>query len=637
MHSQVTTTLPSATPTPSCSTTPTLIMGWKPKRTLAESKSHGRKISCRRAHVLFAAEAILTASGSMHETVECEIRGRRQKVYKHLWPSMRAFWLDSVRRYGKRTYIVFEDQRVTYEDTHVQAVRLATALKRAYGVSKGDRVAIVSRNCIEYMNAFWACHMLGAVAVLVNAWLPIEPLSYCITHTQCRVLICDHERSAVIQPVVDDLAASGVAGFLVFGDTVDVNAQWAGMQSYSSMVQRFSRETDKLILEDGHDYLDVDVQPEDNCAVMFTSGTTGMPKGVLSTQRQYLTNVLNVLVGSRRAALRRGEDITFSLTCNLPQKGALVAVPLFHVTGTTSYSMMATMTGMKIVLMRKWDPVEENVQVAGGVPAMVSDLLHSPLARHPIECLLFGGAPAPESLVERVQESFPGSSMSTAYGLTETNSIAVSIAGEDYVARPTTVGRPSPVNEIRIVAPCSTSTTSLPLGEAGEVLIRGPNLMQEYYDDPEATARALTRDGWLRTGDIGYLDNEGFLYIKDRIKDIIIRGGENVDSVAVENALYNDPRVLQAACVGVPDARLGELVTAVVYVRAGQGVTGAALLARCRASLPRFAVPVMIVVQYSPLEMTPSGKIVKHGLRKLMKAKWERERESMAANTCARL
>ncbi|KAI5824342.1 acetyl-CoA synthetase-like protein [Schizophyllum commune Tattone D] len=635
-------------------------MGWKPKRTFAET------------------EAILTAPGSMHETVECEIRGRRQKVYKHLWPSMRAFWLDSVRRYGKRTYIVFEDQRITYEETHIQAVRLATALKRAYGVSKGDRVAIVSRNCIEYMYAFWACHMLGAVAVLVNAWLPVKPLSYCISHTQCRVVICDPERSAVIQPVVDDLAASSVAGFLVFGDTVDVNAQWAGMQSYSSMVQRFSKEIDEAILADGHDYLDVDVQPEDTCAVMFTSGTTGMPKGVLSTQRQYLTNVLNVLVGSRRAALRRGEDITSSLTCNLPQKGALVAVPLFHVTGTTSYSMMATMTGMKIVLMRKWDPVEgegshhfarpsltipqvhgmvispcrathrlmwssyslirgENVQVAGGVPAMVSDLLHSPLAGHPIECLLFGGAPAPESLVERVQESFPGSSMSTAYGLTETNSIAVSIAGEDYVARPTTVGRPSPVNEIRIVAPCSAASTSLPLGEAGEVLIRGPNIMQEYYGDSEATARVLTRDGWLRTGDIGYLDNEGFLYIKDRIKDIIIRGGENVDSVAVENALYNDPRVLQAACVGVPDARLGELVTAVVHVRAGQGVTDAALLARCRTSLPRFAVPVMIVVQYSPLEMTPSGKIVKHGLRKFMQEKWKRERESIATNTCARL
>ncbi|KAL1673407.1 hypothetical protein EV122DRAFT_294177 [Schizophyllum commune] len=635
-------------------------MGCKPKRTLAESKSHALNISYRRANAFVTAEAILTAPGSMHETVECEIRGRRQKVYKHLWPSMRAFWLDSVRRYGKRTYIVLEDQRVTYEETHVQAVRLATALKRAYGVSKGDRVAIVSRNCIEYMYAFWACHMLGAVAVLVNAWLPVEPLSYCITHSQCRVLICDPERSAIIQPVVDDLAAGGVSGFLVFGDTVDVNAQWAGMQSYSSVVQRFSRETDKSILEDGNGFLDVDVQPEDNCAVMFTSGTTGMPKGVLSTQRQYLTNVLNVLVGSRRATLRRGEDITASLTCNLPQKGALVAVPLFHVTGTTSYSMMATMTGMKIVLMRKWDPVEgvgshhfarplltyfagarathclmwsssslirrENVQVAGGVPAMVSDLLHSPLAGYPIECLLFGGAPAPESLVERVQESFPGSSM-----------CGPQIAGEDYVARPTTVGRPSPVNEVRIVAPCSTGTRSLPFGEAGEVLIRGPNIMQEYCNDSQATARVLTRDGWLRTGDIGYLDSEGFLYIKDRIKDIIIRGGENVDSVAVENALYNDPRVLQAACVGVPDARLGELVTAVVHVRAGQGVTDAALLARCRTSLPRFAVPVMIVVQYSPLEMTPSGKIVKHGLRRFMQEKWKRERESIATNACARL
>ncbi|KAL1748754.1 hypothetical protein HDZ31DRAFT_28730 [Schizophyllum fasciatum] len=614
-------------------------MGWSPKRTLAET------------------EAILTAPGSMHETVQCEIRGRRQKVYKHLWPSMRAFWLDAVRRYSKRTYIVCEGQCVTYEETHLQALRFATALERAYGVSKGDRVAIVSRNRMEYMFAFWACHLIGAVAVLVNAWLPIESLYYCVTHTHCRILICDPERAAVIQPAVDALAASGVSGFLVFGETIGTNAQWAGMQGYSAVAQRFSGGP---LVDCGGD----DVHPEDHCAVMFTSGTTGMPKGVLSTQRQYLTNVLNVLVGSRRAALRRGEDITSSHACPLPQKGALVAVPLFHVTGTTSYSMMATMTGMKIVLMRKWDPTEgkktfiatpcicilvdidtndtslirrENVQVAGGVPAMVADLLNSPSAGYPIESLLFGGAPAPASLVDRVLATFPGSSMSQGYGLTETNSIAVSIAGEDYVARPTTVGRPSPVNEIRIVAPYSAGTTALSVGEAGEVLIRGPNVMQEYYDNPEATARVLTRDGWLRTGDIGYLDKEGFLYIKDRIKDIIIRGGENVDSVAVENALYKDPRVLQAACVGVPDERLGELVTAIVYVQPGQGVTGAALLARCRNSLPRFAVPVTIVVQHFPLEMTPSGKIVKHPLRNFMKERWAKEREGIMANAYARL
>lgn len=596
-------------------------MSWIPKRSLEET------------------EAILTAPGSLHEVTECEIRGRRQKVYKHLWPSMHSFWLDAVRQYSKRTYIVFEGRYITYEETHVQAQRMATALRSAYEVRKGDRIAIVSRNCPEYMFAFWACHLLGAVVVLVNAWLPADPLCFCVTHTQCRVVICDVERAAMIEPAIDTLAGSGVAGFIVLSDEVDINVRWAGMQSYGAVAQRFAATAD------AEREIEVDVQPEDNCAVMFTSGTTGMPKGVLSTQRQYLTNVLNVLVGSRRAALRRGETISdpSTSTSDVPQKGALVAVPLFHVTGTTSYAMMATMTGMKIVLMRKWIPDEgarlirhENVQVAGGVPAMVADLLQSSLVGHPIESLLFGGAPAPASLVERVRVKFPGSSMSQAYGLTETNSIAVSIAGEDYVARPTTVGRPSPVNEVRIVAPRGHSTASLPVGEAGEILIRGPNVMQEYYGDIEATEKALTRDGWLRTGDVGYLDREGFLYIKDRIKDIIIRGGENVDSVAVENALYQDPRVLQAACVGVPDERLGELVTAVVHVQPGaREVTSAALLASCRKSLPRFAVPVMVIVQREPLEMTPSGKIVKHGLREMMRERWDTERRTLAP--CSRL
>ncbi|KAG6844698.1 hypothetical protein H0H87_004574 [Tephrocybe sp. NHM501043] len=293
------------------------------------------------------------------------------------------------------------------------------------------------------------------------------------------------------------------------------------------------------------------------------------------------------MVGGLRAGLRRGEDYPDLDKDDVPQKGILVAVPLFHVTGTTSFTMMATATGMKIVLAPKWiveDAVrlikQENVCVAGGVPAMVADLTESSLAGHSLDGLLFGGSPAPDSLVPRARTAFPTAIMIQAYGLTETNSIAVSFAGEDYTARPTSTGRASPVNEIKIVH----DGTTMPPGSIGEVWLRGPNVMKGYWREPEATEKIITPDGWLKTGDLGYLDGEGFLYIKDRLKDIIIRGGENIDSVSVENALYRDPRILEAAAVGVPDERLGELVAAVVSVKsAHQGtVTEASLITLAR-------------------------------------------------------
>jgi acyl-CoA synthetase (AMP-forming)/AMP-acid ligase II len=286
---------------------------------------------------------------------------------------------------------------------------------------------------------------------------------------------------------------------------------------------------------------------------------------------------------------------------------------------------------MKIVMTRKWDVEEavrlikqENVGVAGGVPSMVTYLTLSTLVGHPLEGLLFGGAPAPPSLVARARKAFPTATMTQAYGLTETNSVAVSIAGEDYAARPTSTGRACPVNDIQIVH----ENTCLPPGSVGEVWLRGPNVMKCYWREPQATDAAITKDGWLRTGDLGYLDDEGFLYIKDRLKDIIIRGGENVDSVTVENAFYADPRVLEVAAVGVPDERLGELVVALVSVRPDyQGqVTEAMLLTQARRRLPKFAVPAMVLILNATFERTPSGKIIIDELRKIARKHWELRR-----------
>ncbi|KAF5388018.1 hypothetical protein D9615_000396 [Tricholomella constricta] len=252
---------------------------------------------------------------------------------------------------------------------------------------------------------------------------------------------------------------------------------------------------------------------------------------------------------------------------------------------------------------------------------MVADLTESSLAGFPLDSLMFGGAPAPDLLAARAGQTFPNAVMSQGYGLTETNSVAVSFAGADYSARPASCGLPCPVNDIMIMA----GNTSAPVGEVGEVWLRGPNVMKEYWRDPGATEKALTKDGWLKTGDLGYLDRDGFLYIRDRIKDIIIRGGENIDSVSVENALYADNRVMEAAAVGVPHPRLGEIVAAVISVKPGfKGqLTEASLIATAAKSLPKFAVPVLIIIQDEPLERTESGKILKPELRKTARAAWE--------------
>ncbi|TFK43550.1 hypothetical protein BDQ12DRAFT_184901 [Crucibulum laeve] len=578
-------------------------MSWSPKRTLAEC------------------DAILLAPGTMHEMQTCLIDGRLQRVYKKLWPSLRVFWLWAANEHSNATYLVFGDQRYTFKEVFNRSVKAAAVLQDVYHVQKGDRVALCSRNYPEYLVAFWACHLIGAVSVLVNAWSPLETLRYCLVNTQSKVIIVDSERADLLEPIAKKLAAdAGTTGFLVL-EAQDGKGKWEGIQNWNAVLDEYTKDTSSILKKDPG------ILPEDDATILFTSGTTGLPKGVLSTQRAWLTNVFNVLVGGLRAAFRRGEDAPAPPTG--PQKGILLSVPLFHVTGSASLLMMASMVGLKIIIMRKWDPEEaarlikqENITIAGGVPSMVADLVNSSVAGHPLEGLMFGGAPAPDSLAARARTAFPAATMSQGYGLTETNSVAVGFGGEDYVARPASCGIAAPVNDIMIM----NGDVAAPAGTVGEVWLKGPNVMKEYWGDHQATAKALTKDGWFKTGDLGLLDEEGFLYIRDRIKDIIIRGGENIDSVSVENALYADERLGEVAAVGVPDERLGEQVAAVVTVKpAHRGqVTEASLIALARKSLPKYAIPVMILIQDEPFELTPSGKILKANIRKVAKAAWEK-------------
>ncbi|TCD70812.1 hypothetical protein EIP91_001502 [Steccherinum ochraceum] len=580
---------------------------WKPRRTFAEC------------------DAILTAPGMPFETETRLVNGQVQRVYKHLYSSIREFWLFFSSQHREKTYVVYEDRRLSYGDVLSGSQHAARIFERVYGVRKGDRVAICSRNLPEYLVAFWACHLIGAVSVMVNAWLPFEPLTYCLEKADSRLILVDAERADIVAPTIPNLRRDGVAGVLVW-DTEVLHAGWDGLRLWSDVMRL--RDDQLGLLEPPH-VENVVMDPEDDATIFFTSGTTGLPKGVLSTQRQFLTNILNARIGSLRTILRNGDDLPAVTESKEPQKAVLISVPFFHVAGTTSLTMLATSMGMKIILMRKWDMVKavslvraENVRTAGGVPAIVADLLDSPLAGHPFETLIFGGSPAHDRLPQMARMAWPSANMSQTYGLTEANSISVSITGKDYEARPTSTGLPSVVNDLLIVR----NNKTVPNGEEGEIWLRGPNVMKCYWKDPEATAKALTPDGWLKTGDLGVLDNEGFLYIRDRIKDLINRGGENIDSTSVENAIHGDDRINQVAAVGVPDPRLGELVAAVVSPKAshrGQ-VKGEEIIEMVRKSLPHYAVPVMVVVVDEPFELTPSHKIKKEPLRALARKEWER-------------
>ncbi|KAK0200229.1 hypothetical protein DFS33DRAFT_1359963 [Desarmillaria ectypa] len=504
------------------------------------------------------------------------------------------------------------------------AVKCAAMFREVYGVKKGDRVAICSRNLPSYYIVFWACHLLGAVTALVNAWLPLHPLRHCIILTKCTLIILDPERAEQIEPIAADLrCASGASGYLVLEDH-EGKGHWQGMDIWSKVFYNYHKDPEEILRDDPH------IIPEDNATIIFTSGTTGLPKGVLSTQRAFLTFLLNSASTIGRDYIRRGVQVPSSPVSST-QYGILLPTPLFHVTGTCAI-LSGTFYGTKVILMRKWNVAEavrlcreEGVISLGGVPSIITDLADSPLSGFPIEMITMGGASVTPSLLRKSKEAFPHASIGQAYGSTETNASSVGFYGPDYAAKPDSCGFLTPVNDILIM---KDNVRAAP-GVVGEIWLRGPNIMKGYYGDQAATDKVMTKDGWVMTGDLGCVDEEGYVYVKDRIKDIIIHGGENVDSVSVENALYTEPAVLEAAAVGVPDKRLGELVTALVTLkpRYRGRISEQELLETARRLLPKFAVPVMIIFKDGEFDHTPSGKIIKAQLRAIAQKEWARRRK----------
>jgi len=562
------------------------------------------------------AYAILTAPGMAYEMDIVPIHGRPTRVYRNAPPNLRVL-LEGSRAFGAREFIVYDDERMSF-DEHYRAVgAFARVLTDRYGVKKGDRVAIAMRNLPEWSIAFWAGIALGCVVTPLNGWGTGDDLAYGISDSGTKLVIVDAERLERLKPYLDGLNLAGVIAVrtpkAALGPAVPLEELIGPASGYAAL-------PDTPAPDNG-------IQPDDPATILYTSGTTGRPKGALGTHRNAISNLISVGFSAARAVVRRTGAPPPPPPVDAPQAAFLLPVPLFHVTGSHSVLIPAIAGGMKLVLMYRWSPAKaleliEREKITGltGVPTMVWQLLECPdFATRDTSSLAgmgYGGAAAAPELTQRVRQLFPNFWPGQGYGATETTSVATANAGEDYMAHPDSVGLAVPVDDIKIV---DADDKTLPPGEVGEICVFGPNVVEGYWNKPEANAKAFV-DGWYHTGDVGRMDQDGFVYVMDRIKDMLIRGGENIYCVEIEDALYAHPAVIEAAVVGLPHRVLGEEVGAAVRLREGADADHAELRAHVAKLLPSHKVPVVIDVRREELPKNASGKILKTELRDQLRA-----------------
>ena len=544
------------------------------------------------------AVAQVCAPGTMFEIQEVEVRGVPTRVFAGTPPSLRALF-DLVRMRGDAEFLVYEDERWSVADTFAQADAIGALLVERYDVGRGDRVAIAMRNYPEWITSFVAITSIGAVAVPLNAWWQTEELVYGLNDCGAKVLIADPERIERLAPGRHQVDCAVVA------------ARATG--ELPAGVERL----DDVVVP-GASMPAVEIDPDDNATILYTSGTTGHPKGAVSTHRAVLSALMAFAARAQVLTLQSGVEpaADASPPCNI------LAVPLFHVTGLVPVMLGSFVSGAKLVIMYRWNPERalelierERVTQFVGVPTMSWDLLESrDFARRDTSSLKSvggGGAPAPPELVRRIDANFSSARPGIGYGMTETNAYGPQNSGDDYLSHPTSCGRAVPPVQVRVTDP---EGNVLGPNEVGEIWFKGPHLISGYWNKPEATAETIV-DGWLRSGDIGRIDADGFVYVEDRAKDMVLRGGENIYCAEVEAALYTHPDVYEAAVYGIPHERLGEELCATVMAKPGHSLDVDDLKAHVGAQLASFKVPSRITVVAEPLPRNASGKILKRQLR----------------------
>jgi len=564
------------------------------------------------ALTLARANAILTAPGTPFEMEERSIRGVPTRVWKNAPPTLRDLFLVS-RKFGERTFVVYGDERVSYEEFARAALAIAEALQAA-GLKKGNRVAIAMRNLPEWPAAFFGCQLAGGVATLLNAWWTGAELEYGLNDSGARFAFVDPDRFERVAGHLQNCGA--LERIFVCRENEEVtHPKVVKLESILGDVKSWRLLSDRPLPA-------VPLDPEDDATILYTSGTTGKPKGAVGTHRNACTSVPIRSYLQARSFLRRGEPIPVP-DPKAPPKSSLLVVPLFHVTGCQATMLPMLAIGGKLVLMHKWDPElamqmieRERITGAGGVPTIAWQLIEHPaLGKYDLSSLenfSYGGAPAAAELVRRVKEKFPRAAPGTGWGMTEVSGAFTGNQAEDYLLRPESCGPAIPVGDMKIA---DANGHTSPPGSVGELWVKGPNVVRGYWRNPKATAETFV-DGWLRTGDIARLDDEGFCYILDRAKDMLIRGGENIYCIEVESALYEHPAVIDAAVVAVPHRTLGEEPGAVVTLKDGMNASEEELRGFVAERLATFKVPVKIVFSADMLPRNATGKLRKNEIKR---------------------
>ena len=553
----------------------------------------------------------LTAPGAPFGWTVQEVNGAPVRVYDNAIPDMRAVWAMSAA-HGDKDYLVYGDERYSYSEAHARVRALAHHLRTEHGAGPGTRVAVSMRNYPEWVLSHWAAMSVGAAVVGMNSWWTRPEMEFALEDSEPVALITDGER-------LERLGSPG-------NDAPLIVARHDG--ELPAGARRWESVADPSDAPD--DLPETDIDPDDDALIFYTSGTTGFPKGAQLTHRAVVHNLMNMVFLSacgdaaraRRMARSGDSDSDSQPAAPAPEVTALLPVPLFHVTGCNCVLHTVTIAGGRLVLMYRWDAATalrlietEGVTVFTGVPSMSREMLQHPdWQRTDTSSLLSmggGGAAIPTDLVHRIDEGLSSGRPGVGYGLTETSGVATAISNEFYVANPSSVGPLVPCMEAKVV---DENGVTLDAGQRGELLLRGPNVMKGYLNRPDATAEAIV-DGWFRTGDVAEIDADGWIYIKDRIKDVVIRGGENIHCSEVEAAIYELDEVAEAAAFGVPDERLGEEVAAAVVLVPGADLDAAGLAAHLEGRLARYKHPRYAWFLDEPLPRNANGKFLKRDLR----------------------
>lgn len=545
----------------------------------------------------------VTADGQMFALKQVERRGVTMPAFVNAPPSLAHYFAHFCNQHRDTLFLVDGEQRLTFGEVFDAALRVADGLATKHGVRKGDRVGIAARNSANWIVAYMGTIMAGGCATLLNGWWTGEEMAFGIDLCECSLVLADapraarmegHSHGAKVHVFEHGAAAEGLAGVWGEGDTAM-----------------------RMLAELG---------PSDLATILYTSGSTGHPKGAYSDHLGVVSGVMNYI--SQTAMIlqlftERGEAPTV-------QPSALVTVPLFHVTGEIPVFLQSIAMGRKLVLMPKWDATEalrlldtEKVTYFVGVPLMSYEMaMHPDRDKYDLsQCKSFaaGGAPRPVEHVQRIKEAFPNGYPLLGYGLTETNAVGAGNLNENYMAKPGSTGTASrPLVDLAIL---DDDGNPLPTHGVGEVSIRSVCNFLGYWKNEEATRAAYTDDGYFRTGDLGYLDEDGYLFIVDRKKDIIIRGGENIACIEVEEAIYAHPDVAECSVFGLPDERLGEIPAAVYFVNPGSELAPEELQAWLRDHIAAFKIPSKLWQSQDQLPRLGTQKVDK----RTVKATWAKD------------